>query len=371
MRIAALFSSILFIASPCLAQSSTEWEIGPFERANDVNPILFPLADTTFYCPLQHKEVKWECEHVFNPAAVVRNGKIYLLYRAEDNFGAGIGYHTSRLGLAESQDGLHFKRCSTPVFFPASDNQFFHEWPGGCEDPRIVEKEDGSYVMMYTQWNRQIAVLAVATSPDLVNWTKHGYVFETANEGTFGRRFCKSGSIICRCEGDRLIAAKIQGQYWMYWGEGNIHVAVSHDLISWQPLYGNNGLLINLLEPRPGKFDSALAEAGPPAILTDKGIVFIYNGKNDAHDGSSKIGPGAYAAGQALFDAQDPTKLLARTEDDFFKPEEPFETNGQYFDGTVFTQGLVHFQGQWFLYYGAADSVIGVAVAKDKSSSPL
>ncbi len=366
MRTIDWFLSLLFLLGPSLVQSSTDWQLGPFERVDEVNPILSPCSDTTFYCPLQHKEVSWESEHVFNPAAIVHNDRIYLIYRAEDDFGTGIGYHTSRLGIAESSDGFHFQRLSTPVFFPTQDDQFFNEWPGGCEDPRIVEKEDGTYVMMYTQWNRHIALLAVATSPDLINWTKHGYVFENANGGTFGRHFCKSGSIICRCEDDRLIATKIQGKYWMYWGEGSVHVAVSDDLIAWQPLYEGCGPLLKLLEPRPGKFDSALAEAGPPAILTDQGIVFIYNGKNAMENGSPNIGPGAYAAGQALFDAKDPTKLLDRTKDYFFKPTKSFETNGQYVDGTVFTQGLVHFHGKWFLYYGAADSAIGVAVAEDK-----
>lgn len=140
----------MFLISPCLAQSPTDWQLGPFRRVDKVNPILFPSSDSTFYCPIQQKEVPWECAHAFNPAAVVRNDKVYIFYRAEDNFGTGIGYHTSRLGLAESSDGFHFQRSSTPIFFPDQDDQYSNEWPGGCEDPRIVEKEDGTYVMMYT-----------------------------------------------------------------------------------------------------------------------------------------------------------------------------------------------------------------------------
>ncbi len=63
--------------------------------------------------------------------------------------------HTSRLGLAESADGIHFTRRAEPVFFPAEDDQKAREWPGGVEDPRIVEREDGTYVLTYTQWNRE------------------------------------------------------------------------------------------------------------------------------------------------------------------------------------------------------------------------
>ena len=183
-----------------------------------------------FYCPIQNKDIHWEAEHTFNPGAVVRDGKIYLFYRAEDNYGTGIGNHTSRLGLAVSYDGIYFERTGTPILFPNCDDQKNYEFPGGCEDPRIVETEEGAYVMTYTQWNRQVAVLGVATSNDLLHWKKHGYAFE----GKSIRQWSKSGSIVCRCEGDRLIATKIQGKYWMYWGEGLIYAAVSDDLISWE-----------------------------------------------------------------------------------------------------------------------------------------
>ncbi len=334
--------------------------IGPFERVDEANPILTPCSDSVFCCPLQHKEICWEAEHVFNPAAVVRHGKVYLLYRAEDNYGTGIGNHTSRIGLAESSDGIHFERMLTPVLFPDCDEQSSYEFPGGCEDPRIVETEEGSYVMTYTQWNRQVAVLAVATSDDLIHWKKRGYAFE----GNMHRRWSKSGSIVCRLEEDRLIATKIQGKYWMYWGEGMIYTATSDDLISWEPLKDEDGELTILLKPRKGKFDGLLVEAGPPAILTEEGILLLYNGKNSIKKGDPHILPKAYSAGQVLFDLADPTKILIRSEECFLTPERAYEMRGQYERGTVFIEGLVHFHNQWFLYYGTADSAIGVATSK-------
>lgn len=357
-----IFLQIVIMFQLGLASASEAWQLGPFERADEVNPILSARQDASFHCPLQSGEIYWE-HQTFNPGAVVRNGKIYLLYRAEDDFGTGLGHHTSRLGIAESKDGLHFQRSDRPVLFPTWDDQSPYEWPGGCEDPRLVESEDGLYVMTYTQWNHQAAVLGVATSSDLFHWQKHGYVFAEANEGKFGRRWSKSGSIICRCEGDHLIATKIQGKYWMYWGEGCIYIATSDDLISWDPLLDEEGSPIPLIEPREGEFDSALVEPGPPAVLTKEGIVFLYNGKNSADNGISTIGAGAYSAGQLLIDLDDPTKVISRPEKCFFKPERSYEMSGQYEDGTVFIQGLVHFQGKWFLYYGGADSVIGVAVS--------
>lgn len=337
-----------------------EWQLGPFERADAANPILTPSSDSVFYCPVQNKEIRWESEHTFNPGAVVRDGKVYLFYRAEDDYGTGIGNHTSRLGLAISSDGVHFERTGTPVLFPDADSQMDYEFPGGCEDPRIVETDNGTYVMTYTQWNRQLAVLGVATSDDLIHWKKHGYVFQDMSR----RHWSKSGSIVCRLVGDRLIATKIQGKYWMYWGEGLIHAAVSDDLISWECVIDEDGMPVAILEPRNGKFDSLLVEAGPPAILTENGIVLLYNGKNSMVKGDPLVTPHAYSAGQVLLDGSDPTKVLSRSENYFLTPERPYEMKGQYEGGTVFIQGLVHFNNRWFLYYGMADSSVGVAIAE-------
>ena len=104
-------------------------------------------------------------------AAVVKDGKVYVLYRAEDKSGIGIGFRTSRLGLAESADGIQFSRRPSPVLFPGNDDQQKYEWPGGVEDPRVAVTEDGTYIVFYTQWNRELPRLGVATSRDLVNWT--------------------------------------------------------------------------------------------------------------------------------------------------------------------------------------------------------
>ncbi len=353
-------ASILFCLLPLVGFCSThqlDWQLGPFIRIDEANPILTPSSDSVFYCPLQHKNIYWEAEHTFNPGAVVREGKVYLFYRAEDDYGTSIGDHTSRLGLAVSKDGIHFERTKTPILFPNHDDQTSYEFPGGCEDPRIVETEEGTYVMTYTQWNRQLAVLAVATSNDLLHWEKRGYAFE----GSSRRRWSKSGSIVCRLEGDRLIATKIQGKYWMYWGEGHIHAAVSDDLISWEYLRDEDGLPLIVLEPRERKFDSLLVEAGPPALITKDGILLLYNGKNSIKKGDSQITSQAYSAGQVLLDITDPTRTIHRSEDYFLTPERTYEMKGQYKGGTVFIQGLVHFQNKWLLYYGTADSAIGVA----------
>ena len=341
-----------------------QWELGPFSRptAADVNPVIRPDPKITFDCPMRGSPVAWEAGHTFNPAAVVYHGKVCLLYRAEDQSGTGkIGSHTSRLGLARSDDGLHFTRRPTPVFYPADDDQRSNEWDGGCEDPRLIAAPDGTFVLTYTQWNHRLPRLAVATSPDLVHWVKHGPLFAAGSP--YAKAASKSGAILGRPrDGDgQLVAARVNGTFWMYWGEGDVKFATSDDLIHWAVVQASPGHPVLALPRRSGKFDSSLAEAGPPAVLTDRGIVVIYNGRNDAKRGDPALPPGTYAVGQALFDRTDPTKLLERPDAPCYRPEAPFERSGQYAAGTTFAEGLVRFHDRWFLYYGCADSFVGVA----------
>lgn len=342
------------------------WVIGPFTRPASGNPVITPNPVSTFTDPILKAPVKWEALHTFNPAAIVREGKIYVLYRAEDNSGTmQIGMHTSRLGLAESEDGIHFTRRADPVFFPAKDSQKAREWPGGVEDPRIVEGEDGAYVLTYTQWNRKTYSVGIATSTDLTHWTKHGPAFLNAAAGKYAHLKYKSAGILTRLDKDknRLVAAKIDGKYWMYWGEGAIHIATSDDLIHWTPVEDAGGAPVELLRPRAGHFDSTFPETGPPPILTDEGIVVLYNGKNAESGGDPTLGANAYAAGEALFDAKDPKHLIEQTDAPVLKPELPYEKTGQYAAGTTFAEGLVYFKSQWFLYYGCADSLVSVVTA--------
>jgi len=340
-----------------------DWAWADFQRPEGINPIISPNPDTKFYCPITKDSVDWESNDTFNPAATIYDGKIIVAYRAEDKSGEGIGGRTSRLGYAWSEDGLHFQRKTTPMFYPDNDSQKELEWPGGCEDPRIAMTEDGTYVMLYTQWNRKQARMAVATSKDLVKWEKFGPAFAKAYEGRFFDDFSKSGSIVTKMVNGKQVIAKIDGKYWMYWGEKFVNPATSDDLINWTPMLDENGDYLKLIEPRKGKFDSSLTECGPPAVMTDKGILLMYNGKNDSGENSDpNYTANSYCAGQVLFDATDPTKVIDRLDKPFYVPESDFEKSGQYPAGTVFIEGLVFHNNEWFLYYGCADSRVAVAV---------
>lgn len=340
-----------------------DWAWTDFVRPEGINPIISPDSTSLFFCPMRGELVAWESNDTFNPAAVVHNGKIVVMYRAEDNSGVGIGKRTSRLGYAWSKDGLHFKRLRKPVFFPADDSQKELEWTGGCEDPRLAVTEDGLYVMMYTQWNRKKARLSVATSRDLKHWDKHGPAFADAYGGRFYDMFCKSGSIVTKVVDGKQVIAKVNGKYLMYWGERFVNLATSDNLIDWTPMLDSDGELLKLVRPRSGYFDSDMTECGPPAVITDDGILLIYNGKNSGGKGRDRrYTANSYCAGQLLFDLNDPCRVIGRLDEPFFVPEASFEKSGQYPAGTVFIEGLVFYKGCWFLYYGCADSRVAVAV---------
>ncbi|UAY53960.1 glycoside hydrolase family 130 protein [Arachidicoccus terrestris] len=350
--------------SNAVSQSLPAWAMGPFLRPRPAAPLLQPDNSTIFRDPMTGKNVHWESGAAFNPAATIKDNKIVVLYRAEDLSGElKIGGHTSRIGYSESTDGIHLARRSKPVLYPSNDNRKPHDWPGGCEDPRVAMTADGLYVMMYTEWDHKTPRLSVATSRDLVHWDKHGEAFHKSYGGKYARVPTKSASIVTGLTNGRQYIQKVNGKYLMYWGEQFVNLATSENLIDWTPMVDNQGELVRLFAPREGYFDSQLTECGPPALITDKGILMLYNGKNASGvKGDTAYPAGAYCGGQVLFDLQEPTKVIGRLDKPFFVPEEPFEKTGQYKDGTVFLEGMAYYKNRWYLYYGCADSRVGVAI---------
>lgn len=366
-----------FLLTPARRPGDSGWALLGFTKSDSTNPVLTP-GGGTFADPILHRTVAWEAKDVFNPATVVRGGKLYLLYRAQDAIGHPAG--TSRIGLAESTDGYHFKRLSKPVIYPDNDPWKKYEWEGGCEDPRVVEDEKGVYYMTYTAFDGHIARLMAATSTDLLHWKKHGPVFARAYHGKYLDKWSKSGSIVSTYSGGRVVAARIRGKYWMYWGDQYIWAATSDDLLDWTPVEKLQGevdpvplrgqarempALKIVLPTRKGKFDSDLVESGPPAMLTDKGILLLYNSRNVPAIGDPALGEGVYTASQALFDGADPTHLVQRLDRYFLRPDKPYEVTGQV-NSVCFIEGLARLDHRWFLYYGTADSKIAVATRPDR-----
>jgi beta-1,2-mannosidase len=366
--------SVVIVLCACTEQKSNQtddWQIGPFVKVDSLNPILGP-QDTRWHCPMRQDTVAWEEKDVFNPCAVVKDGKVYMLYRAEDKVGKFNG--TSRIGLAVSEDGLHFERLPVPVFYPEHDEFTDIEWEGGVEDPRIVEDENGTYFMTYTAYDGEKTRLCIATSDDLIAWRKHGVVFDSVDEELEKTLSFKSGLIITQLVGDKLIAVKINGKYWMYWNVGELYLATSDDLIHWDPVMKEDGsYYAPALQARPENLhsDNLMCEPGPAAILTDKGILVFYNGISNgvpSENGRPDNDALTWAGIQVLFDKDNPLKEIARADEAFIRPEKDYEKSGQV-NNVTFIEGLVFFKNQWFLYYGTADSYIAVAIA-DELTNP-
>ena len=365
---------------PGVAEALPAWALGPFSRPAR---ILENTAAVSFTCPVAGQAIAWAAKDIFNPAAVVQDGRVCLLVRAEDHVGRYAG--TSRIGLATSADGRNFELDPEPVLAPGDDPWQAWEWPGGCEDPRVVESPEGGFVCTYTAFDGKVGALFVATSPDLRVWTKHGPAFAKT---PYVRLPSKAGAILTELKDGRLVAARHEGRFWMYWGEGVIYAATSEDLIAWTPLEidtaperyltwrpksethaaswktdrvpGTLGLH-PIAGPRRHRFDSLLTEPGPPAILTEQGIVLIYNGANHPAAGDPATPRRAYQPGQLLLDAADPTAVIGRLQQPFLRID-PAEAQGQV-GNVCFAEGLVAFNGEWLLYVGLADSRLGVSTA--------
>jgi len=289
------------------------------------------LSNTPILSP---QGTSWESAGTFNPAVMRRGGKIVMLYRAQDAAG------TSRLGYAESEDGIHFARWKEPVLSPEGE----YEKDGGVEDPRLVEI-GGRYILTYTGYNKKDAQLCMAESKDLIHWERKG-VLLPAYKGNWNAGWTKSGAIV---------TAKIQGRYWMYWlgtapdKTDQMGLSSSEDLIHWK-----EETLTPVLPKRPGKFDSRVVEPGPAPVITKDGIVLVYNGADD------KL---VYRTGIAVFDRNDPRKVIYRSEEPVFAPEMEWEKVGQV-PNVVFVEGLLAEKNRYVLYYGGADRYVGVAATE-------
>ncbi len=355
MKYILLVAAVYFTACTSAPEQTTanNWQLTGFVKADSINPILSPSVKENFICPIQQQTVAWSEKNVLNPAAVVKDGKVYLLYRSQDSA------MTSRLGLAVSNDGLHFTKMKEPVLYPANDSMKKYEWKGGVEDPRIVETEDGRYILTYTSYDGKTARLCIASSTDLLHWTKHGLVL---NSEKYKDQWSKSGAIVAVQKGNKMIAAKINGKYWMYFGDTDLFMASSDDLINWTVLENEESKkAVSVLQPRAGYFDSRLVEPGPYALLQPQGILLIYNSSNAANNNDTSLPKFTYSAAQALFDKTQPWKLINRSNTYFIHPDKPYEKLGEV-NEVCFVEGLVYFNNKWFLYYGTADTKIAVAV---------
>lgn len=327
-RLAAgnLFLVVLGAFLACFAGAAVSDPVRVRAERLSSTPVLAPASGFTQF-------------GLFNPAAIRAGEKIVLLFRAQDQ------HHTSRIGYAESRDGLHFSVNPKPVLSPEAP----YEKNGGVEDPRLVFI-NGTYYLTYTAYDLHSAQLCLATSQDLQHWTRHGVILP-AYKGTWNTQWTKSGAILPQ---------QVAGKWWMYYlgtrtdSDGKprdyMGLASSDDLLHW-----TDATAQPVLDRRPGAFDSRVMEPGPAPLLTAAGILLLYNGADDHL---------VYRPGWVLFDARDPRRVLARASQPFAAPTLPWEKVGNvpnviFLEGAVMQPDAAPKSVTLTGYYGAADKYIG------------
>ncbi|MHB1162986.1 MAG: glycoside hydrolase family 130 protein [Minisyncoccota bacterium] len=306
------------------------------------NPILSPQGDG------------FESRDVFNAAAIDIDGTAYILYRAMD------AANTSTIGLATSRDGITIdERLPEPVYVPRAEFEMKLGSPtgnSGCEDPRIVRIGDTLH-MTYTAYD---GVHAPA-----------GAVSSIGVEDFLARRFERWTMPLVLTPSNvddkdlSLLPEKVDGNYLLY---HRINNQICADLLPDLTSGKRVSRCIEIFGPRVGMWDGAkVGIAAAPIKVPLKGSASRQERSADwgwlmIYHGVSRHA--AYRLGAALLDATG-TNVLARTADPIFEAVEPYEKEGEI-PNVVFSCGAVVRDDTLFLYYGAADRVIGVATASMK-----
>ncbi len=357
-RLFSIAAALLFCTAGATTTPESETKKGDaptcitfskFERLSK-EPILSPRPG------------KFDSAGAFNPAAtLLANGHTVLLYRGQDEKGI------SRIGYAESEDGINFTADDQPVIAPQlSTNQNSRDDSDGVEDARLTRDFGGknwlATATVYSKASDAAQLVSyVSSGKNLRQWQRKSVIMP-ANQGKWNIHWTKSGAIVVDAKARPL---KINKEYYVYYmgdaksGADQMGVASSPEGIFWQDKTDEP-----VLPRRPGMFDSRVVEPGPHPIITDDGILLLYNGGDDSL---------TYKTGWALFDKNDPTKLLARCSEPIFSPELSWEKKNasntvHQVPNVVFVEGIVPerkdgkvIKDSYLVYYGSADSYVGVA----------
>lgn len=281
---------------------------------------------------LTRHDMPFPCNTVFNAGAVKVNGEYLLLLRVEGLDGV------SFLALARSKDGFHFEVEEEPVMTPGDEEPYKTYEALGVEDPRITEM-DGWYYIFYTAYSGYGPRIGLARTRDFHRIERIGLVSQPVNKDAvlFPRKF--NGRYV---RFDRPLIPQGKAMWISY----------SSDLLHW----GDSKVV---MEVRPGFWDSKKIGSGAPPIESNKGWLLIYHGVKETAAG------GIYRLGTAIFDLEDPSKLIGRCTVPILSPSEYYERTGDV-PNVVFTCGAIvePDRNEVKIYYGAADTCICLGVAR-------
>lgn len=280
-------------------------------------------------------DLSYQANAVFNPGATQCRDDTLLLMRVEDRSGL------SHLTAARSRDGVTDWKIDARPTLPA-DSKNHPEEIWGIEDPRITRIDElDLWAVLYTAYSRGGPLVSLATTQDFQTFSRKGVVMppEDKDAALFPVRFNGRWAMIHRpVPGSSRVGAHI----W---------ISFSPDLKHW----GDHQLL--LPARRGGWWDAGKVGLSPPPLQTQKGWLILYHGVRNTAGGC------IYRLGLALLDLEDPTRLLARSDEWVFAPEESYEVAGDV-DKVVFPCGWVAQGDEIRMYYGGADKCIALATAR-------
>jgi predicted GH43/DUF377 family glycosyl hydrolase len=315
--------------------------------------------------------LEFDNEGVLNPAIIREGDSVHMYYRA-------VQFHNqSTIGYCRLDGPLNIaERWDKPIMVPEFDYE-----SQGVEDPRIV-KIDDTYYMSYTGYDGTSARGALATSKDLIHFTKHGLIVPSISYPEFVS-LLQSGAAVHEnyCQNHKFYYQEADAERKIVLWDKNV-IFFPRKI---------NGKLVFLHRIRPGiqlvsidnieeltesfwkdyflnfkdhivmdpvyNHESSYIGGGCPPIETEHGWLLIYHGVETTEN---RI---IYSASAALLDLNDPRKVLARLPEVLFKPEHEWELFGEV-DNVCFPTGTALFGDTLFIYYGAADSYIACASLK-------
>lgn len=305
------------------------------------------------------KEVAWEGGAVFNPSVVFDNGIFRMLYRTYPNNlekttprlkrpGFHLKNQTSYIGYAESKDGINFEKRDNPFISPDTDYDRY-----GCEDPRITKIGDTFYIT-YTaidgpledRKNRPSVRIALATTKDFITLEKHGIIgprVESKAAAFFPEMIDGKIVLLLTVQSDS-INSSIYIRYF-----DSIDDIFHTSFEGWDNFLQNSKPILGTniyLHRGP--------ELGAAPIKTKDGWLLIF---------SSESMSDSWTISAALLDIDNPNKLIARTSGNILQPATKYETEG-IVPNVTFPEGAVIISDTLYVYYGCADTVIGLATCK-------
>jgi len=295
---------------------------------------------------LSYKDVPYKAALIFNAGVTKYQGKYVMIFRNDYGSVEEQRLEGTNLGLAFSDDGIHWEVKDKPCF-DLKDDEILRGY-----DPRLTVIDGKVYMCFAVD-------------------TKHGIRGGIAVTEDF-EKFEILSMTVPDNRNMVLFPEKIGGKYirlerpFPVYGRGgkdrfDIWISDSPDLMYW----GNSKLLLGV-EDVPYANDKI--GPGAPPVKTPKGWLTTFHAVDiDPYRGKNGWEPfwkKRYCAGIMLLDLEDPSKKIGLYKEPLLAPEADYEISGGFRNHVIFPGGMIlEDDGEVKIYYGAADTVECLATA--------